>query len=71
MPNDHRLTVRLRLEDTVALVFFLINFSMRVIFRGLERRNVSPADVLVICGRHQTLTRNLAAPAEHPYFLRR
>jgi len=48
MPSDNRLTVRLRLEDAVALVFFLINLSMRLIFGGLERRNFSPADVLVI-----------------------
>jgi membrane-associated phospholipid phosphatase len=48
MPSDARLTLRLRLEDVVALVFFLLNLLMRLIFRGLERRNLSPADVLII-----------------------
>ncbi len=48
MPNDRRLTFRLRLEDAVALAFFLINLAVRIIFRGLERQNLSPADVLII-----------------------
>jgi membrane-associated phospholipid phosphatase len=48
MPSEARFTLRLRLEDVVALAFFLINFLMRLIFRGLERRNLSPADVLII-----------------------
>ena len=48
MPNDARLTVRLRLEDGVALAFFLFTLALRLIFRGVERRNLSPADVLII-----------------------
>jgi membrane-associated phospholipid phosphatase len=48
MPSDARLTLRLRLEDVVALAFFLISLLMRLVFRGLERRNLSPADVLII-----------------------
>jgi len=48
MANNGRLTLRLRLEDFVALAFFLINLLLRLIFRGLERRNLSPADVLII-----------------------
>jgi membrane-associated phospholipid phosphatase len=48
MPSERRVTFHLRLEDAVALVFFLINLGMRLLFRGLERRNLSPADVLVI-----------------------
>jgi len=48
MLSEDRLAVRLRLEDAVALVFFLINLAMRLIFTGLERRNLSPADVLII-----------------------
>jgi membrane-associated phospholipid phosphatase len=43
-----RLTLRLRLEDVVALTFFLLTFLMHVIFRELERRNLSPSDVLII-----------------------
>lgn len=48
MPSEPRSTFRLRLEDAVALSFFLINLLMRLIFQGLERRNLSPADVLII-----------------------
>jgi membrane-associated phospholipid phosphatase len=48
MPSEQRVTLHLRLEDAVALVFFLINLGLRLLFRGLEHRNLSPADVLVI-----------------------
>lgn len=48
MPNDSRLTFRLRLEDGVALGFFLLTLALRLIFRSLERHNPSPADVLII-----------------------
>ncbi len=48
MPSEPRVVLRLRLEDAVALAFFLINLAVRITFRGLERRNVSPADVLII-----------------------
>lgn len=45
---SNRPTLRLRLEDAVALAFFLITLAMHLIFSGLERRNLSPADVLII-----------------------
>lgn len=48
MPNKYRLTFNIRLEDVVALTFFLINLAMRLFFRELHRQNVSPADVLII-----------------------
>ncbi len=48
MPSNGRMAFRLRLEDAVALAFFLINLAMRIIFRELERQNLSPADVLII-----------------------
>jgi membrane-associated phospholipid phosphatase len=48
MPSDGRLTLRLRLEDLVALAFFLVNLVLRLVFRGLERQSLSPADVLII-----------------------
>jgi membrane-associated phospholipid phosphatase len=48
MTSSHRLTIRARLEDVVALSFFLFNLLLRMLFRGLERRNLSPADVLII-----------------------
>ncbi len=45
---SNRLTLLLRLEDVVALAFFLITLAMHLIFSGLERRNLSPSDVLII-----------------------
>lgn len=48
MPNETRLTLWLRLEDAVALLFFFITFAMRLIFGGWKREILSPADVLVI-----------------------
>ena len=48
MASSHRLTLRLRLEDLVALAFFLINLLVRILFRTSARQNLSPADVLII-----------------------
>jgi membrane-associated phospholipid phosphatase len=48
MASSHRLTLRVRLEDLVALTFFLLTLLLRMFFRGLERQNLSPADVLII-----------------------
>src|SRR5439155_23429082 len=41
-------TLHLRLEDLVALVFFLLTLAMKIFFRELRQENVSPADVLII-----------------------
>jgi membrane-associated phospholipid phosphatase len=46
MPSSRSLT--LRLEDLVALTFFLINLGVRIVLRGVRQEDVSPADVLVI-----------------------
>ncbi len=46
--TNNRLTLHLRLEDVVALMFFLSTLLMRLVFGTLERRNLSPADVLII-----------------------
>jgi hypothetical protein len=48
MASEGRLTFRLRLEDAVALAFFLINLGLRIFLRGFRHANLSPADVLVI-----------------------
>jgi len=48
MTNRCRLILPLRLEDAVALAFFLFTLLLRLFFRGVERHNLSPADVLVI-----------------------
>ena len=45
---DRHFTLRLRLEDVVALVFFLLTLAVKIFFRELRRENVSPADVLII-----------------------
>lgn len=42
------LTFHARLEDLVALTFFLLTLLLRIIFRGLGSDNFSPADVLII-----------------------
>ncbi|HEV2493077.1 MAG TPA: phosphatase PAP2 family protein [Terriglobia bacterium] len=43
-----RLTLQLRLEDVVALVFFLLVLGVKIVFREVRQENVSPADVLII-----------------------
>jgi membrane-associated phospholipid phosphatase len=48
MRSKGRLLLGLRLEDLVALAFFLIHLAMRIIFRGLRHENLSPADVLIV-----------------------
>ena len=48
MTSSTRLTFNMRLEDLVALTFFLLNLLLRIIFRGLKGGNFSPADVLII-----------------------
>jgi membrane-associated phospholipid phosphatase len=48
MASNHRLIIRPRLEDLVALAFFLIILALRVVFRGAEHTSLGPADVLVI-----------------------
>lgn len=48
MNSSSRLTLHVRLEDLVALIFFLLNLLLRFIFRGLNGSGFSPADVLII-----------------------
>ena len=48
MASNHRLIIRPRLEDLVALTFFLLNLALRVLVRGAEHSSLSPADVLII-----------------------
>jgi membrane-associated phospholipid phosphatase len=65
MANNCRLVIRARLEDLVALAFFLLNFALRVIFRGARHASLSPADVLIII---PAMTLLLAKELVH-YFL--
>jgi membrane-associated phospholipid phosphatase len=48
MTSSPRLTLHVRLEDAVAIVFFLLNLLLRIIFHGLKGSFGSPADVLII-----------------------
>ncbi|HEY6292965.1 MAG TPA: phosphatase PAP2 family protein [Terriglobia bacterium] len=48
MNSKQKISLGLRLEDAVALTFFLINLAFRLIFSELRGATVSPADVLVI-----------------------
>ena len=46
--NSACLAFRLRLEDVIALAFFLLYLLLQIVFRGLKGGDLSPADVLVI-----------------------
>ncbi len=48
MASPSRGTFHLRLEDVVALAFFLLTAGIRLLVRGLNAEFFSPADVLVI-----------------------
>ena len=43
-----RVMLRVRLEDAIALLFFLLTLGLRIFFRELRLDMVSPADVLII-----------------------
>jgi membrane-associated phospholipid phosphatase len=48
MAATNRVPIHLRLEDLVALTFFLLTAGMRIFVKGLRSEFFSPADVLVI-----------------------
>jgi membrane-associated phospholipid phosphatase len=48
MSSERRVRFGVRLEDAVALGFFLFNLVLQLIFSELRGENLSPADVLVI-----------------------
>lgn len=48
MASPSRVVIRLRLEDVVALAFFLFTAGMRILIKGVGSEYFSPADVLVI-----------------------
>ena len=66
MTSSSHLTFHVRLEDLVALTFFLLTLLLRVIFHGLEGASFSPADVLIII---PAVTLLLAKEMVH-YFMR-
>jgi membrane-associated phospholipid phosphatase len=65
MTSSSRLPLQLRLEDAVALAFFLLTLVVRIIFRGLNAGNFSPADVLIII---PAVTLLLAKELVHYFF---
>jgi membrane-associated phospholipid phosphatase len=48
MTSSPRFTFGVRLEDLVALTFFLLNLLLRIVFHGIGSGNFTPADVLII-----------------------
>jgi membrane-associated phospholipid phosphatase len=48
MASSPRLTLPVRLEDVVALTFFLLSLLLHIVFRELKGSNFTPADVLII-----------------------
>jgi len=48
MHSSQRLTLPLRLEDLVALAFFLVCLAVQIVFREVRGLTLSPGDVLII-----------------------
>jgi len=48
MASNLRLNIRARMEDLVALAFFVLNLAFRLLARGAGHSNPSPAGVLII-----------------------
>jgi membrane-associated phospholipid phosphatase len=48
MNSERRIRLGVRLEDVVAIGFFLLNLALQVIFSRLRGQNLSPADVLIV-----------------------
>ncbi|MGH9342858.1 MAG: phosphatase PAP2 family protein [Terriglobia bacterium] len=48
MPNENSLILGLRLEDVVALLFFLIDLTLQVFFRAFRGQSLDPSDVMIV-----------------------
>src|SRR5690349_5377120 len=48
MPNADRLTVRVRLEDAVALAFFIFYLALAFSFQEMRQEPVNPINVLIV-----------------------
>lgn len=66
MHNKERLTLPFRLEDLVALSFFLICLLVQIVFREVRGLTLSPADVLIIIPAVALL---LAKELAHYFFI--
>jgi membrane-associated phospholipid phosphatase len=68
MASNRRLMIPLRLEDLVALAFFLLSLVLRAVCRGAAHGSLNPADVLVII---PAVTLLLAKELVHYFFVGR
>jgi membrane-associated phospholipid phosphatase len=68
MRSKERLTLPFRLEDLVALAFFLICLGVQIIFREARGSTLSPADVLIIIPAVALL---LAKELVHYFFIQK
>ncbi len=68
MTSSTRAALHLRLEDAVALAFFLITLALRIFVSGFREVEVSPADVLIIIPAVSLL---LAKELVHYFLVRR
>lgn len=48
MPNESSMTLDFRLEDVIALLFFLINLLLEICFRELRGQSMDPSDVMIV-----------------------
>ncbi|HEV2348387.1 MAG TPA: phosphatase PAP2 family protein [Terriglobia bacterium] len=48
MPNDGRITLRVRLEDAVALAFFFLYLALAIFFSEMRQDAPDPANVLIV-----------------------
>lgn len=48
MPNENVLTLGFRLEDVVALLFFLIDLTLQIFFREFRGQSLDPSDVMIV-----------------------
>src|SRR5690348_11483583 len=48
MPNDAGISVRVRLEDAVALAFFFLYLALAVIFREMRQDVPDPVNLLIV-----------------------
>lgn len=48
MRSENSLTLPFRLEDVVALLFFLINIALAVFFREVRGQSLDPSDVMIV-----------------------
>ena len=48
MPNESSVKLDFRLEDAIALLFFIINLALEILFRKLRGLSMDPSDVMIV-----------------------